>query len=244
MNLSIIDGDSIIWVVAYHNKENGTTQSVCEGVSNFVQNILNGTSADAYIGFLGGEKDTFRHKQATILPYKGNRSETPEFVKKWRPVIKNYLVEVHGFTIVEGIEADDACAIAHTKNYEGYTTILCSPDKDMKQVPGLNYNYRIHEMIDITRDEAEKLLWIQMLTGDSTDNIQGIPRIGPVKAKKILNNPNTMLMDTMDAYIKKFGYKKGKFNFHENLMLIYMLRTEPKGFVLPSPIKIETLLDL
>ena len=65
-------------------------------------------------------------------------------------------------------------------------TIICSPDKDvLKQCIGMHYNYGkgVH-----VPDEALKFLWVQVLMGDSTDNIVGIPGVGIKTAENWLKD--------------------------------------------------------
>jgi len=75
------------------------------------------------------------------------------------------------------LEADDSMGIYAT-NYPG--NVICSPDKDMKQIPGMVYN--MDETIVVTPEEGMRWHYIQALAGDQTDGYSGVPGIGIKRA--------------------------------------------------------------
>jgi DNA polymerase I len=86
-----------------------------------------------------------------------------------------------------GLEADDICGILATKPGK-VKRIIVSVDKDLKTIPGWLYNPDRDDVpVRITEDEANWNLMYQVLVGDKTDNYQGCPGIGPVKAREILD---------------------------------------------------------
>lgn len=89
---------------------------------------------------------------------------------------------------MEGLEADDVMGILATK--PNHTTkIIISQDKDMKTVPATVWNGK--DMLHVSEEEADYNHLYQTLIGDSTDGYKGCPGVGPVKAEKILAEPNT-----------------------------------------------------
>ncbi len=58
--------------------------------------------------------------------------------------------------------------------------VICSPDKDMRQIPGRLYN--MTEMMSVTVDDGAKWHLIQTLAGDQTDGYSGVPGIGVKRA--------------------------------------------------------------
>ena len=106
--------------------------------------------------------------------------------------------------VAEGVEADDLLGIWSTEMQgEG---IIVTVDKDLDQVPGPHYNPRTETLYNLSKEESNDFFCKQMLTGDSIDNIPGIPGIGPVKASKIVevseeDQPTTIIR----AYEDKFG---------------------------------------
>lgn len=129
--------------------------------------------------FLSGEGN-FREAVATTKPYKGNRLDKP------RPEHYQYARELvlrdSRTHCVAGIEADDALSISQ---YEAkpFTTILCTIDKDLNMVAGLHYDWGKSIKYLVSEEDALHWFFTQCLTGDSTDNIPGLPKWGGVKAK-------------------------------------------------------------
>ena len=96
--------------------------------------------------YLDDDKDTFRHKLATVQEYKGNRAG------RVKPInlqgVKDYLVLHHNAKIVTGIEADDKIAM---RKWDGYKLtksgskdriIACTFDKDDMSCAGWSFDFR------------------------------------------------------------------------------------------------------
>ena len=124
------------------------------------------------------DSTNFRKK---ILPdYKGHRNR-----KKpcgYRRVI-NELKKTNEVIVMPTLEADDSMGIYATKNPGN---IICSPDKDMRQIPGKLYN--MEETTLITDDEGKKWHLIQTLAGDQTDGYSGVSGIGVKRASTLFEN--------------------------------------------------------
>ena len=83
------------------------------------------------------------------------------------------------------VEADDLVSIiATTLRKEEKDYVIVSADKDLRQVPGKHYWFDQPEEQYIGHNNALRNWWIQVLTGDRTDNIPGCPSIGPVRAAR------------------------------------------------------------
>jgi hypothetical protein len=133
--------------------------------------------------YLSGQ-DNFRYKLATIVPYKADRPPPPVHYQ----VVRNYLTERWNAIVVHGIEADDRVSIRCRELAADRTPfVLATIDKDLDQVPGLHYGYKAHVFYDVDPFEAELYFWQQVISGDSTDNIQGCFKIGAAKARKLLD---------------------------------------------------------
>jgi DNA polymerase-1 len=88
--------------------------------------------------------------------------------------------------VVEGLEADDAIGVFATDPIESeYNHIICSPDKDMRQIPGLLYDLQ-NPVTEITKEEGDRWHYIQTMAGDQTDGYAGVPSIGIKRADAIL----------------------------------------------------------
>lgn len=142
------------------------------------EDIFRNTGATEYRLFFGGESN-FRYD---IYPeYKSSRKNYSKPVLL--PQAKEYLIEKYNAEICEGVEADDAVSIVCSNKSD---TVLCSPDKDLDQVPGRHYDPMKGEVYIIDHETALHCLYTQVLTGDSTDSIPGIKGVGPAKARKAL----------------------------------------------------------
>jgi len=231
-NICLIDGDSIIWLASYTYKgqEVKSLKGVMECCDDYMRNILKACNSEYYSAFL--TDGSFRYSYATIKPYKGNRvkMEKPQFFN----TIRGYLNDHYGFQYIKNYEADDLCIMAHNtfSTNKEYNPIIASPDKDLKQIAGVFYDYKKRILEEVTEEQANRNLWMQMLTGDTGDNIPGLPNIGASKAPKILGDTNYQ-EKVLVAYIEHYGEYDGILNFTENYRLLKM-RTTLDG-ILYSP---------
>jgi len=181
----------------------------------------------------------FRYDVAKTRPYKGNRDA------KHRPThevaIRDYIRSQWETVVTEGHEADDALGIAQCKADKDETCII-SIDKDLNMIPGLHYDF-LHELhYDITPDEGYKLFCLQVLTGDTTDNIPGLDGVGIKRAEKVLAG---LPQDKwMEAVASEYASKSGKRDWFEYLMeqatLIWILR-DTNNMGPPVPAELEDI---
>lgn len=165
-----------------------------------INRICEKTGADEYEVYLTGEGN-YRKDVATIQPYKGNRDTTHKPVHY--EAITKYLIKTHGAEVIDGMEADDQLGIEQYASYmDTYKpamglaledkdtatldTVICTIDKDLDMITGMHYNWRKDSLYYVSPEDADKFFYTQLLTGDSTDNIRGVPQIGKVKAAKLL----------------------------------------------------------
>ena len=226
---AIIDGDSIAWIIGYRHREEFIEGLVIADVDTFVLSILKAVGATYSVGFLGNDtKTSFRRD--LVPSYKSNRGETPDWYKKWSELINTHLISRWSFTRAhDGYEADDMVAAA-----AGCFTnfIICGVDKDLKQIPGNHYNYSKAEFIQITEREGKCRLALQVLTGDSTDGIRGLPKVGPKTAEKMLEGiPEdvSLLVPCLSAYINHFGEPQGTKEFY-NVYMQVKLHADINGY--------------
>lgn len=134
---------------------------------------------DDVILFFSSPKN-FRKK---IYPaYKGHRNrKKPCGYKR----LLNWCADNYTTMVVDDLEADDAIGIYATDPIEdGCGHIICSPDKDMRQIPGLLYDLT-NPVIEITKEAGDRWHMIQTLSGDQTDGYAGAPGIGIKRADAI-----------------------------------------------------------
>lgn len=182
-------------------------------------------------------EENFRLNIATVKPYKGTR-------KKDKPVhyanLTAYIISNYKPNISNGVEADDSMAYYQTHNSN---TIICSRDKDLRQVPGLHYSWECGKQGEIGPIEFDKKGWFefkdgkifgggemffltQCLTGDTVDNIPGLPKVGPAKVGKILCNSMTRkeaYMAVLEAYRGVYE-EEARERLTEQARLLWLIR--------------------
>lgn len=228
-NLLVIDGDAIPYMLGWHHKEHQEIAVMHQAVDQWMNDFLAITQAPNYIGIIAADKSRcFRYNVYKYKPYKGNRGEKDEWIKFWEPIVREYLVSKWGFCHAPAhLETDDVVAtLAETKT----DAIICSPDKDLRQIPGAFYNYKDlggekHKGLEIvSKKDAERNFLIQLLIGDTTDNINGVTGMGEVKANKLLAETSEILWwnAVKLAYQKQYGPHYGQLIYEETLAVIQM----------------------
>lgn len=121
-----------------------------------------------------------------------SRMNSKSTLPDWMPDLKIYLSEQADVVQCYGFESDDLLRMWSLQAEDaGDPFVLCSIDKDLDCIPGVHYTSKTRTTYTITREYADKFFWRQCLTGDSVDNIPGVPGIGPVKADKLLAGATT-----------------------------------------------------
>ena len=236
--LAVIDGDSIAWTIGWHYKDDPTNKEAIEkAVDDYVLDIFYGTQCARFIGVLApiahlnipnlnipNFRENIAHKDR---PYKGNRPPKPEWYIQIAPIIENRLVLYWGFVDTPaGYEADDLVASLMSYFDDKETkAVCCGTDKDLLQIPGEHYNIKKKTFQYIPYAEAHFNLWKQVLMGDNTDGIPGIPSIGKVKANKILNSSHylqtlKLSITAFETYLSYFDEDTAIERFYETYMLV------------------------
>ena len=127
--------------------------------------------------------------------YKGHRNRKKPCA--YRRVI-NKLSEEYSVIKMPTLEADDAMGIYATQ-YPG--NIIVSPDKDMKQIPGMLWNF--DESFTITKEEGAKWHLIQTMAGDNTDGYSGVPGIGVKRATAIFKDKGYSWKTVVETFADK-----------------------------------------
>lgn len=128
--------------------------------------------------------------------YKGHRNR-----KKpcgYRRAI-NWLMDEYHVCTEPNWEADDLLGFTQTAE-PNHGHIIVSPDKDMRQIPGLLYN--MEELVTITPEEGTRWHLIQTLAGDQTDGYAGCPGIGVKKAEALFNKHGESWQTVVEAFEK------------------------------------------
>jgi hypothetical protein len=105
--------------------------------------------------------------------------------------VRDYLLSYHDAVLSVGQEADDDLGIqqmAHFKkgrvkmSHAG--SVICTLDKDLRTVPGFHYQWQDEEVAWVSRADARFNFYVQVLTGDKTDTINGVPKLPEIAYTK------------------------------------------------------------
>jgi DNA polymerase-1 len=138
---------------------------------------------------------TFRHE--VFGEYKSNRPSMPEDLRVQVPHIKE-IVSALRLPVLEkeGYEADDLIAtLARKLEREGIETVIVSGDKDLMQLisprvtmydPMKDKNFQVPQVKERFGVSPDKVVEVMGLMGDTSDNIPGVPGIGPKTARQLI----------------------------------------------------------
>lgn len=193
----IVDSDTIAFACAASAEEHDNPGFAIARSQTMVDTILRDTNATTYELWLSG-KDNFRY--GVYPEYKANRIGA--YRPKWEQSVKEYLTSSWGAKWSEEGEADDMVGVRLVE--WGDKAIVAHLDKDINMIPGWHYNWAINRLgvcirepqtYYVSLEEADRCFWTQLIVGDTTDNIKGVPGLGPKKAAALLRDT-----DNQSAY--------------------------------------------
>jgi len=174
--VAIIDCDGII-----HRAEwNRTFADAKIKLDGLIEYIIDAVFADEVLIAVKGE-DNFRKVLCT--DYKKHRNRSIDLDHRLSALIQ-HVIDTRDAHKSDGWEADDQCHKWHREILDDKKDlpVICSGDKDMLTIEGVHYNIKEDRIIHIDANTADYNLHKQLLMGDASDNIKGIPKVGPVKA--------------------------------------------------------------
>jgi DNA polymerase-1 len=218
--LLLVDGSSYLYR-AFHvpnlqrlsNAEGEPTGAVY-GVINMLRSLIAEYQPELMAVVFDARGKNFRHE--LYQPYKANRPPMPdELAVQVEPL--HALVRALGLPLlqIKGVEADDVIGTLATQaTAVGLDTVISTGDKDMAQLVGPHVSL-VNTMSGTTLDTGgvqEKfgvapgqIIDYLALMGDSSDNIPGVPKVGPKTAAKWLTS-----FGSLDAIIARADEVKGK----------------------------------
>jgi DNA polymerase I len=176
----LLDGDILVFRAAFSAEDEEEAWVACSRVDGMIAEMeqMFGTK-DTEI-WLSGENN-FRYN---IFPeYKANRLDAKR--PKWEKETRQYLIDEWSAKVSEGCEADDMLGVRATEL--GSESIIATIDKDLDMIPGWHYNFVKKEKYFVDDEAAIRFFYTQCLIGDTADGVKGVPGIGPIKAKKLLD---------------------------------------------------------
>ena len=176
---AILDGDIILYRAAYWADTEGI-DSLEDRLKDDIRKWTPKGIHEVEVAFSDSRKNNYRRDHWS--KYKANRDglSHPECLG----IAREIAVDISNSVMEERLEADDLLGIAASSN----KAIAVTVDKDLKGVPGWHWNPdKEKEVQYITKKEAHRFFCIQWMTGDRTDGLPGLWRIGPKKAEKFLD---------------------------------------------------------
>jgi DNA polymerase-1 len=197
----LVDGSSYLYR-AFHvpnlqrlTNARGEPTGAVYGVINMLRSLLTEYDPERVAVVFDARGKTFRHE--LYDQYKANRPPMPdELAAQVEPV--HALVRAMGLPLLQvpGVEADDVIGtLAAQASAAGMDTVISTGDKDMAQLVDKHVTL-VNTMSNTTLDSAgvlekfgvtpAQIVDFLALTGDTSDNIPGVPKVGPKTAAKWL----------------------------------------------------------
>ena len=196
----LIDGSGYIFRAFYAlpplNTQDGTPVNAVLGFMNMFMRLTAKIKCDYCLVLFDAKRQNYRNE--IFADYKGTRKEIPEELIPQFPII-HQAVEVLNLNHLEmeGFEADDLIATYARKALEeGDEVVVVSADKDLMQLirPGVEFYDSMKDKFFTPEDVKEKfgvypdrVVDVQALAGDATDNVPGVPGIGLKTAAELVN---------------------------------------------------------
>ena len=250
MKLVLVDGSSYLYR-AFHAlpplaNSKGEPTGAVYGVLNMLAKLVKEHAPERIAVVFDAPGRTFRDD--LFAEYKANRPPMPDELRvQIAPLLE--AVEAQGLPLlrIAGVEADDVIGTLAKRGVEGGLEVIVSTgDKDMAQLVGTGLKL-VNTMTDTTLDRAgvkakfdvfpEQIIDYLALVGDSSDNIPGVPKVGPKTAAKWLNEYGTL--DNLIAHAGEIAGKVGE-SLRENLATLELSR---KLATIHADVALATSLD-
>ena len=203
--LVLVDGSGYLYR-AFHalpplTNSRGEPTGAVLGVLNMLQKLRKEEAPELIAIVFDAPGKTFR--DALFEAYKAQRTPMPDDLRsQLQPLLESVAAMGLPLLRVDGVEADDVIGtLAQQAAAQGYDVLISTGDKDMAQL----VNERIHLVNTMTGsrlDRAgvkakfdvfpEQIVDYLALVGDTSDNIPGIPKVGPKTAAKWLGEFSTL----------------------------------------------------
>lgn len=218
----LVDGSSYLFR-AYHAlpplmNSKGQPTGAVYGVINMLRKLRDEYNPEYMAVIFDAKGKTFRHEM--FDEYKANRPPMPEELSSQIEPLHT-LVKASGFPLISvlGVEADDVIGtLAREASKQKRPMLISTGDKDMAQLVD-PYVTLINTMNNSLMDEVgvvekfgvkpDQIIDYLALMGDTSDNIPGVPKVGPKTATKWL-----VQYETLDNIVEHADEFKGKVGEH------------------------------
>ena len=232
--LLLIDGSSYLYR-AFHAlpplaNSRGEPTGAVYGVANMLRKLLADYQPDRIAVVFDAKGKTFRDD--LFAQYKAHRPPMPDDLRNQIEPL-HAIVAAMGLPLlmVDGVEADDVIGTLATQaTAAGLHTVISTGDKDMAQLVDSHVTL-INTMSNTTLDapgvvekfgvSPAQIIDYLTLVGDTSDNIPGIPKVGPKTAAKWLQEYG--MLDNLVAHADQISGKVGE-SLRENMHLLPLSR--------------------
>jgi len=232
--LVLVDGSSYIYRAFYAlpalSNSRGEPTGAVYGVVNMLLKLMKEYSPQLVGIVFDAPGRTFRDE--LFAEYKAHREPMPDdLTRQVEPVIR--IVEALGMPLlrIDGVEADDVIGtLACRASRESIRVVISTGDKDMAQLVDERITC-VNTMTGSVLDRAgvkakfdvfpEQIVDYLALIGDSSDNIPGVPKVGPKTAAKWLQQYTTL--DNLLAHVTEVAGRVGD-SLRENLAAVELSR--------------------
>lgn len=235
----LVDGNSILnrgyYGLPLLSNADGIFTNGILGFLNILFKVIDEESPDYLTVAFDVNKPTFRHEM--FAEYKGTRKPAPEELRMQFPIIREVLSSM-GVNIVEvaGFEADDLLGtLAKKAECDDMDVTLLSGDRDLLQIASdrikisipktkggktETFNYFAGDVLTEIGVTPTEYIDVKALQGDTSDNIPGVPSVGPKSAVELISKYHDLegIYDNIDNITKKALNQKLK-EFKEQAFL-------------------------
>lgn len=207
--LMLIDGNSLLFRAFYalpllHNREGVYTNGVYGFLTMFNRVLAEEQPTHVVVAFDKG-RETFRNE--IYQEYKGTRSAPPNELVGQFQLLRDTLEAMNvPYVEMQGFEADDIIGTLSSKAaQQGDACLILTGDSDTLQLVSTSVTvlmtrkgiteidrYNTEKVMEKWEVEPELLVEIKGLMGDSSDNIPGVPGIGPKTAIKLIKTYHSL----------------------------------------------------
>lgn len=232
--LILVDGSSYLFR-AYHalpplTNSAGHPTGATYGVVNMLRKLIREYKPKYIAVVMDAPGKNFRH--ALYEEYKANRTVMPDELRVQIDPLKK-IIRAMGLPLIsiDGVEADDVIGtLARIATEKRMRTLISTSDKDLAQLVNENVTL-VNTMTDVILDEQgvvgkfgvtpAQIVDYLSLIGDTSDNIPGIPKVGPKTAEKWLKEYGSL--QSIEQNAEKISGKVGE-SFREHMHTLPLMR--------------------
>lgn len=229
----------------FMTKEGFPTGAI-SGFLNMSTSVINNFSPDMVIFVFDAKGKNFRHDMYS--EYKANRAPTAsDLAEQFQPIKDIIAAWGHPCISISGVEADDVLGtIADRAVVAGYSVVISTSDKDMNQLvsddikilntqdtEGKSKPFGIDGVVEKMGVRPEQVRDLLAIMGDDSDNVPGVPGVGPITAAKWINQYGSLVEIINCADELEGAYGKYFRDNIEQAKLSYKLVTIDRNVELP-----------